>query len=163
MFKGGKALLHNYLSEDNPIIYSYESTLEQYDNVGNINFKFEVEKDRIEAALKIIVELLNDIKSGQFNFDVNLKSEIHNAEMESDRPEDLNWSMAYYNHILKTDKLDYSDEYYGRFKNITKEDIMQAAKGIFKVSNMIIAIKGNKNKIKTDEIERILKTLDETV
>ena len=71
--------------------------------------------------------------------------------------------MAYYNHILKTDKLDYSDEYYGRFKNITKEDIMQAAKGIFKVSNMIIAIKGNKNKIKTDEIKRILKTLDETV
>ncbi len=161
MFKGDKALLHNYLSEDNPIIYSYESTLEQYDNVGNINFKFEVEKYRIEAALKIIVELLNAIKSGQFNFEVNLKAEICNTEMESDRPEDLNWSMAYYNHILKTDKLDYSDEYYGRFKNITKEDIMQAAKGIFKVSNMTVAIKGNRNKIKINEIQKILKMLDE--
>lgn len=161
LFKGDKALLHNYLSEENPIIYSYESTLEQYDNVGNINFKFEVEKDRVEAAFKIIVELLNALKNGQFNFDVNLKSEICNAEMELDRLEDLNWSMAYYNHILKTDKLDYSDEYYGRFKSITKEDVIQAAKGIFKVSNMTVAIKGNKNKIKTDEIERILKTLDE--
>lgn len=159
LFEGDKALLHNYLSEDNPIIYSYESTLEQYDNVGNINFKFEVRKDRIEEAFKIIVGLLNDIKSGQFNFDVNLKAEICNAEMESDRPEDLNWSMAYYNHILKTDKLDYSDEYYGRFKNITKEDVMQAAKGIFRVSNMTVALKGNK--IKADEIEKILKILDE--
>ena len=161
LFKGDKALLHNYLSEDNPIIYSYESTLEQYDNVGNINFKFEVEKDRIEAALKIIAKLLNAIKCGKFNFDVNLKAEICNTEMESDRPEDLNWSMAYYNHILKTDKLDYSDEYYGRFKNITKEDIMQAANGIFKVSNMTVAIKGNRNKIKINEIQKILKMLDE--
>jgi predicted Zn-dependent peptidase len=81
--------------------------------------------------------------------------------MESDRPEDLNWSMAYYNHILKTNKLAYSDEYYGRFKNITKEDIMQAANGIFKVSNMTVAIKGNRNKIKINEIQKILKKLDE--
>ena len=80
--------------------------------------------------------------------------------MESDRPEDLNWSMAYYNHILKTDKLDYSDDYYGRFKGITKENVTEAAKEIFRVRNMTVELKGNKNKIKTDEIEKILRNID---
>ena len=43
LFNGDKALVYNYLSEDNPIIFSYDSTFEQYDNVGNINFSFEVD------------------------------------------------------------------------------------------------------------------------
>ena len=160
LFKGDAGLVHNYLSEDNPIIYSFESTLEQYDNIGNINFKFEVGKEKIVDAVRIIVSLLNHVKNGQFNFDANLKYEMSNSLMELDKPDDLNWSMAYYNHILKTDFIDYSDEFYGRFNNITKEQIIQAAKEIFRTRNMTIAIKGNKRKIRTTDIEMELKTLD---
>ena len=80
--------------------------------------------------------------------------------MELDKPDDLNWSMAYYNHILKTDSIDYSDEFYGRFNNITKEQIIQAAKEIFQVKNMTVAIKGNKKKINVKHLEDILKNLD---
>ncbi len=160
LFKGDKALLHNYLSEDNPIIYSYDSTLEQYDNVGNINFKFEVNKNKIEEAITVVVKLLKDIKSGCFNFDANLKAEMYCTETEIDKPDDLNWSLAYYNHILKTQPIDYSDEFYGRFR-ITKEQVIDAAKEIFQVKNMTIAIKGNKKKINVKNIEGILKNLDE--
>ena len=39
LFNGDKALVYNYLSEDNPIIYSYDSTFEQYDNVGTSALK----------------------------------------------------------------------------------------------------------------------------
>lgn len=63
LFKGDAGLVHNYLSEDNPIIYSFESTLEQYDNIGNINFKFEVGKEKIVDAVRIIVSLLNHVKT----------------------------------------------------------------------------------------------------
>ena len=160
LFKGEAGLVHNYLSEDNPIIYSFESTLEQYDNIGNINFKFEVVKEKIVDAVRIIVSLLNHVKNGQFNFDANLKYEMSNSLMELDKPDDLNWSMAYYNHILKTDSIDYSDEFYGRFNNITKEQIIQAAKEIFQVKNMTVAIKGNKKKINVKHLEDILKNLD---
>lgn len=160
LFKGDAGLVHNYLSEDNPIIYSFESTLEQYDNIGNINFKFEVGKEKIVDAVRIIVNLLNHVKNGQFNFDANLKYEMSNSLMELDKPDDLNWSMAYYNHILKTDSIDYSDEFYGRFNNITKEQIIQAAKEIFQVKNMTVAIKGNKKKINVKHLEDILKNLD---
>ena len=159
LFKGNKALIHNYLSEENPLIYSYDSTLEQYDNIGNLNFKFEIDKNKIDEAITAIVKLLNDIKSGCFNFEASLKAILYYTEMEFDRPDDLNWSMAYYNHILNTQPIDYSDELYGRFK-ITKEQVIDAAKEIFQVKNMTVAIKGNKKKINVKHLEDILKTLD---
>lgn len=159
LFKGENALVHNYLSEENHIIYSYDSTLEQYDNVANMNFMFEVEKDNIENAVKNVVFLLNDVKTGRFNFEANLKAEIHYAEMELDRPDDLNWSLTYYNHILKGKPIDYTDSYYGRF-NITKKQVIEAAREIFQSRNMTVAIKGNKRKINIQNIESILRTLD---
>ena len=159
LFKGDKALIHNYLSEENPLIYSYDSTLEQYDNIGNINFKIEIDKNKIDEAITVIVKLLNDVKRGCFNFDANLKAEIYAVEAEIDRPDDLNWSMAYYNHILETQPIDYSDELYGRFR-ITKEQVINAAKEIFQVNNMTVAIKGNKKKINIKNIEDILRTLE---
>ncbi len=159
LFKGDKGLMYSYLSENNPLIYSYDSTLEQYNNVANINFKFEVEKTKIEDAIKRIVVLLKDLTAGDFNFNASLKAEMYYTEMELDRPDDLNWSMAYYNHILDTHPIDYSDEYYGRFE-ITKQQIIEAAKEIFQVKNMTIAIEGNKKKINVQSIENIIKTLE---
>ncbi len=159
LFKGDKALVYNYLSEENPIIYSYDSTLEQYDNIANINFKFEVEKTNLENAVKNVVLLLKKVKAGEFNFDASLKAEMHYAEMETDRPDDLNWSLAYYNHILKTQPIDYSDDFYGRFR-ITKKQVIDVAKEVFQLRNMTIVIKGNKKKINVENIKDILKTLD---
>ncbi len=159
LFKGDKALVHNYLSEENPLVYSYDSTLEQYDNVANINLSFEVDKTKIEDAIKSVVTLLKDFIAGNFNFDASLKAEMYYAEMELDKPYDLNWSMAYYNYILDTQPIDYTDEYYGRFR-VTKQQVIEAAKEIFQVKNMTVAIKGNKKKIKQQSIENILKTLD---
>ena len=159
LFKDDKALVYNYLSEENPLIYSYDSTLEQYDNVGNMNFKFEVEKNNLENAIKTVVLLLQKVKTGGFNFEASLKSEIYFSKMEIDRPDDLNWNMAYYNHILASQSIDYSDEFYGRLR-VSKEQVIEAAKEIFQVRNMTIAIKGDKKKINSENIEEILKTLD---
>lgn len=160
LFKCENALVYNYLSEDNPIIYSYDATQEQYDNIANLNFKFEVSRAKLLDAVKIVVEILNDVKYGEFNFEAALKLETSTVDMELDRPCNLNWSMAYYNHILKTTHIDYTDELYGRFKGVTKEQVMAAAKEIFQTKNMTVALKGNKKKINTAEIENILKNLD---
>lgn len=160
LFKCENALVYNYLSEESPIIYSYDATQEQYNNIGNLNFRFEVSKAKLVDAIKIVVELLNDVKEGKFNFEASLKLETSTADMELDQPRNLNWSLAYYNHILKTTPIDYTDELYGRFKNVTKEQVMDSAKEIFQTKNMTVAIKGNKKKINTEEIESILKKLD---
>lgn len=159
LFNGDKALVYNYLSEDNPIIYSYDSTFEQYDNVGNINFSFEVDRNKIEDVFKTVVELLNAAKDGRFNFEANLNYEMFNWELDLDNPDNLNWNMAYYNHILKTQPIDYSDEFYGRFR-VTKEQIIDAAKYIFRKCNMTVAVKGDRKKINAEAIEKILESLD---
>lgn len=159
LFNGDKALVYNYLSEDNPIIYSYDSTFEQYDNVGNINFSFEVDRNKIEDVFKTVVELLNAAKDGRFNFEANLNYEMFNWELDLDNPDNLNWNMAYYNHILKTQPIDYSDEFYGRFR-VTKEQIIDAAKYIFRRCNMTVAVKGDRKKINAEAIEKILESLD---
>jgi len=160
LFKGDTALVHNYLSEDNPVIYSFDSTFEQYDNIGNLNFKFEVDSDKLLDSVKLIIEVINAVKSGKFNFDANLRSEMITAEMEFDKPDDLNWSMAYYNHILNTDRIDYSDELYGRFRGVTKELVMEAAEEIFRKSNMTVAIKGDKKKINVNDIIDVLNVFE---
>lgn len=159
LFNRDKALVHNYLSEDNPIIYSYDSTFELYDNIGNLSFKFEVDKTKAEDAVGIVVRMLNDVKSGNFDFEANLKSEMYTAETEIDKPDELNWSMAYYNHILRSVPINYDDNFYGRF-GVTKEQLINAAKDIFRTCNMTVAIKGNKKSINTLNIEDILKKLD---
>ncbi len=160
LFRCENALVYNYLSEDNPIIYSYDSTREQYDNIGNLNFKFEVSKAKLLDAVNIVVRLLNDVKDGKFNFEASFKLETISVEMDLDKLSNLNWIMAYYNHILKTTPIDYTDQFYGRFKDVSKEQVMAAAKEIFQTKNMTVAIKGNKKKINIEEIENILKNLD---
>ncbi len=160
LFNCDKALMYKYLSEDNPIIYSYDSTQEQYDNVGNIYFKFEVDKTCIEEAIAVVVEMLNDVKVGKFNFEVTLFSEKYHIETELDSPSDLNWSLAYYNHILKADSNNPCDKLRTRFDNVTKEQVIEAAKEIFRTKNMTVAVKGKKKNINTENIEEILKKLD---
>lgn len=159
LFKTDHALIFSSLSEENPLIYSYDSTLEVYDNAGNINFSFEVQQKDLEEALTLIVKILNDVKDGLFDYEASLKIELYQAMLDLDNADDLNWSMAYYNHILNAGALDYTDEFYGRFK-VTKERMTAAARDIFRGNNVTVAIKGNKRKINTENIRQILSALD---
>ena len=84
---------------------------------------------------------------------------MFNWELDLDKPSNLNWNMAYYNHILKTEPIDYSDAFYGRFR-VTKEQIIDAAKYIFRRCNMTVAVKGDRKKINVEAIEKILESLD---
>ncbi len=159
LFEDEKALVYNYLSEDNPIVYSYSSTIEQYDNAGNLNFWFEVQESKMEEALRLVVTLLNDVKNGRFSFDANLQSVLCYAEREADNPSGLNWTMAYYNHILSAQPIDYDAPLFGRY-DFTKEQVIEAAKRVFTTRNMTLAVKGNKKKINAEALEKILKGLD---
>lgn len=158
LFIGEKSLVYEYLSENNPIIYSYDSTLEQYDNVGNMNYNFEVDSDKLNDAVGAIVELLGAVKIGRFDYESSLLSKLHCDELEWDNPENLNFSLAYYNHILDTVPYDRSDKYYGRY-NVTKDEVVAAARDIFRPENMTVSVKGNKRKVDVGAIEEIMKTL----
>lgn len=160
LFKGDKSLFYNSISEDNPLAYSYDSTYEQYDNIGNISLKFEVDEDNLYDAFKSVVETLNALKNGEFNFEANYRCESAMWKMLPDNPSNLNWNIAYYNFILKTAGINYSADDFGRLKDISKEQIVQAAREIFRTKNMTVAMKGNKRKINIEQIKEILLRLD---
>lgn len=160
LFKGDKALIYNTLSEDNPLIYSYDATYEQYDDLSNLSVKFEVAQENMIEAFEHLIHSFNRLKSGDFNFEANYRYELSSCVFTADNPSNLNWDLGYYNFILKTDSLDYNDEKFGRLNGASKEDVIKAAKDIFQKSNVTVVIKGNKRRVKTSVIENILKSLD---
>ncbi len=159
LFSGDNALVYNYLSEDNPMIYSYDSVLEQYDNICNLKFMFEINKKYLADSLKIIVKMLKDIKEGQYDFEANLAYEIYCTETKQDDADSLNWCLAYNNHILKGKPIDFSASNFGRLQ-LTKEQIQKAVNEIFKTENLTLAIRGNKKEINCEALQKIIKELD---
>ena len=160
LFKGDKALIYNSLSEDNPLIYSYDATYEQYDDLSNLSVKFEVAQENMLEAFEHLIKSFNRLKSGDFNFEANYNYELSSCVFTADNPSNLNWDLGYYNFILKTDAFDFNDEEFGRLNGIRKEDVIEAANDVFRVCNMTVAVKGNKRRIKVKEIENTLKALD---
>lgn len=160
LFKGDKALIHNSLSEDNPLIYSYDATYEQYDDVSNLSVKFEVAQENMLEAFEHLIKSFNRLKSGDFNFDANYKYELSSCVFAADNPSNLNWDLGYYNFILKTDAFDYNDERFGRLNGVNKDAVIKAAKDIFKRNNVTVAIKGNKRRINIGDVENVLELLD---
>ncbi len=160
LFTGENSLLYQQLSENNPLIYSFNSKFEQYDNIGNIHFNFEISQDKITESIIRVVNVLCSLKQGRFNFEANLNSELANWVCNLDNPYELNWNLAYYNHILKTEPIDYSRDKLGRFSTVTKENITDASKDIFRKDNLTLIIEGKKSKIQLTEILNILNRLN---
>ena len=159
LFKGDKALIYNSLSEDNPLIYSYDATYEQYDDVSNLSVKFEVAQENMLEAFEHLIKSFNRLKSGDFNFEANYNYELSSCVFTADNPSNLNWDSGYYNFILKTEALNFNEEKFGRLNGIRKEDVVEAAKDIFQRRNVTVAIKGNKRRIKIGDVENILELL----
>lgn len=160
LFKGDCSLFYNMMSEDNAFVYSYDSTYEQYDDVGNLYFKFEIDPQKIYSGFIAVAEMLNNFKNGKFNFGAFLNREKLNCKRELDNVGGLNWSLAYYNHIIKSDGIDYTKDSYGMYDGLTKDDIINAAKEIFKTSNMTIAMRGNKRRIDIKKIYEIMGSIN---
>lgn len=159
LFCDENALLYMQLSETNPLIYSYDSYYEQYDNVSNLQVTFDIAPEKLEEGISRVVDLLNDTKCGKYNFEANLKRELALWIMSLDNPSELNWNMAYHNHIFKSPPAINSLDDLSRFTAVTSKQIMQAATDIFRRENLTLVIEGNKRKVKTENIENILKRL----
>ena len=163
LFLGDNALIYKYISEDNPIAYSYDSTLEQYDNVSNIHFDFEFNSNKAIESINCVIDALNDLKQGRFNFEANMRYELAKWITILDDPDELAWNLAYYNHILDTERVDYSADKFSRFKDVTKEQVIKAAQEIFTTKNLTLVLEGKKSKLKLDKIAEALKRLDENI
>lgn len=160
LFEEENALVFQEISENNPYVYSYNATFEQYSNISVLDLEYEVSKKNFENSIVAIVNVLNRIKSGDFNFEINLQKLLTKWELVQDNICDLNWCLAYENHILCNNIIDLNKSKFARFSNLTKEQVILCADKIFKTSNLTLSVKGNKTYLDSIDFKHLFKDLD---
>ena len=152
LFSGDNALFFRRLSEDKPLIYSYDARMEQYRNISSMQVSFEIDPGEIINALREIRVILKDICRGQFSFEVNLQKQLTQWQIQQDYVCEHNWAIAYDNYLLGGDPVYPDKPLMGRYEGIRKDDMVRCAADIFKKSNMTLAIRGPKHKIPRNQI-----------
>ncbi len=131
-----------------------------YNNVGCMYFDFEFSPDSAVESVSAVVDAICDLKQGNFNFEANLNCILASWIRLLDTPVELNWNMAYCNHILNNAPIQYNQIKLGRFADITKEAVVQALKEIFTLSNLTVLLEGKMRNKSIDSIYKILDRLD---
>ena len=160
LFSGYSSSFFMEMSEERGLFYDITGSVERYRNIGTLSFSFELREKDLIPAIELAVEILKTFKEKTLESDALMKaSYVDNAPMLYDDNRDFNFTMAYDNHIIK---LGYASlcERIKAYESITGEDVRRAACEIFKRDNLTLALKGNKRKIDTGAIERLLKGLD---
>ena len=159
LFAGQSGMIYQELSEKRGLIYSHDARIEQYNNIGNLHFSFEVQQASVLTAIEVVIQELHKLKK---EFTRNLSCitapYVDNALMMCDNAEDMNWTFAYENHILNCN---YADIYQRiqAYDSVTSERLMEIAQEILTVPNLLLTLKGKKKKIETDKIKKIIETL----
>lgn len=153
LFTGDNALFFRRLSEDSPLIYSYDAIMEQYRNISNVQMSFEIHPRDLLKVLREIRLLLEDLRQGRFDFEVNLKKQLTQWQIQQDYVCDFNWALAYDNYILGETPVLTEHPLLGRYEDISQEDMVRCAGEIFRRSNLTVAIRGPKGKINKEQIQ----------
>lgn len=156
LFKGENSVIFKELSEKSGLIYSFDCLFEQYNNVGNISFMFEVKNSDIYEGIAKVTEALANLKKGTFE---NLKyvkpRYVDNAYLTLDDCDDFNWDRAYEGCILNLNEKTI-EEKIKKYENVKKEDITEMCKDIFRKENLILAMKCPKKSTDVEKIDDIL-------
>ncbi len=144
------------MSEKRGLFYDINGALERYRNIGTLHFSYELREKNLEDAVKITVEILNSMKNSPLQeADLMKSGYVTNAKMLFDDARDFNFTMAYDSHIMN---LGYGTlaERTAAYEKITALDVMAASKEIFRAENLTVTLKGNKKKINTDKLSKMI-------
>lgn len=164
LLDGAASLLNLSLRERAHLIYSYDNTQDEYANLSNLRFDFDVDPNDYAEAVRLTMETLRDFKRGDFDFDSFLHRELTVWDVMRDSKYDLNSTMAEETFLLPMyPEIDYEQPLFNRYRSVTKESVQAAAREIFQTKNLILQLKGRRLSMsgKTPKIREILKTLDD--
>jgi len=158
--EGLSSLLREELIEKKGLIYSFSSTIEQYANIGTYYFKFEVHKNKLLETIKSFVSVVKEVKKGISEADMQTVRvfKTDNQKELLDDPENLNWTLAYENHILDNNYMDMS-ELADAYEQIDKGQLTMVANEIFKANNILLISIGNKKGLSENKLHDILSEL----
>lgn len=147
------------MSEKRGLFYDISGSSERYNNIGTLVFSFEVRGGSVYDAVETTVSLLREIKESTPDESSMMKAGyVTNAGLLYDEARELNFTMAYDNHIMSAG---YSsvEERAEKYKAVTPERIRQVAEVVFRPENLTLALKGNKKKTDLSRLEEIIKKL----
>lgn len=157
LFECENSKIHQALSEQSGFIYSFDSCMEQYRNIGNLYLQYEVQPSKMLDSIEIVSKLLHDLKSG-IDDELEYVKAVYtdNSEIILDHAANLNWTQAYEGHILgKTDT--ELDKRRKEYEDVTADAVTELAKRIFTTDNLVVTVKGKKSKkVKQQITERIM-------
>lgn len=153
---GENSLMHQELSEKRGMIYSFSATLEKYNNIGRIYLTYEVSRRDFYDSIAIVKDGLAALpETMEERLLYVLPEYVDNAYMIYDDNENFNWQRAYENHIMDGDSLGI-EETKKSFQAVTAARLSEVATEIFTPQNLVLSIKGEKKRIDTEKIRKIL-------
>ncbi len=147
------------MSELRGLFYDISGAVERYKNIGELYFSYEVRQKDLCDAVAITVDILKKFKKTQHAPGDMMKcGYVDNAYMLHDDARELNFTFAYDNHIMG---LGYSslDERRLAYDSVSSDDLLRAANEIFRTENLTLTLKGDKKKIDTEKIKKIISEL----
>ena len=159
MFSGESCVIFQNLSEKSGLIYGYDARFSKYNNIGNIYFSYEVQSNKVEETVRVVIDSLRELKEGIGDrLEYVFAPYVDNAMILFDNPEEFNWNRAYENHILCCNYPDIASRV-SAFAEVSADTVCKIARDVLRCDNIVITLKGNKNKISCENIRRIAETI----
>ena len=166
LFDGECSKIHEELSEKTGYVYSYSSSLEQHNNIGNMYFSYEIDEKNLIKSVERVINLLKSLKEDIGEALNYVKpTYVDNGDMDLDEPEKLNWIMAYEGHILEQGYEDI-DARKKVYNEVTSDEIRYVANKIFQSNNLVVTVKlpmvkdkVKDKRVKSKDIKKIIACL----
>ena len=146
-------MVYQELSEKRGLIYSHDSSLEQYNNIGVLYFSFELQTSNVLTAVHVLLERFNQLKLNmEEELSYAIAPYVDNAYVMLDDVSDLNWNFAYENHILNCQYKSLDDRI-AAYQKVTAKRLTEIAQDIFRPENLTLTLKGKKAKIDVESLK----------
>ena len=155
LFEGDFCKIHQALSEKKGYIYSYDAWLEEYKNLANIRFMYEVQPKNLSASVREVFDVFSNLKKGiGDSLTYAMPSYVDNAHLLEDDAEDYNWTMAYENHILDF-KCRGVEQRAQAYAAVSADRMTQICREVFCSENIVLLVEGPEKKLDIEELEKI--------
>lgn len=159
LFTNHTCVVYQELSEKRGLIYSHDSTFEQYNNIGVLYFSFEIQANAVRTATEVLIQRLKELKhTMEEELSYAISPYVDNAHAMLDDVSDLNWNFAYENHILNCGYHSIEDRILA-YQTVSAHRLTQIAQDIFQPCNLTLTLKGKKAKINIAELQKVIQTL----
>lgn len=147
------------MSEERGLFYDTSGAVEKFKNIGSFYFGYEVKERDIYDAAEITVDILNDYACNLREPSEVIKAGyVDNAALLYDDMRELNFTMAYDNHIMDAGYKTL-EERIEAYRRVSPEVIRDTAKALFRPENLTLTVKGNKKRIDAERLKQIVNKL----